>query len=71
MGLDLWAIVLIITFLTGVLGWSTSLFTNCVWWYCEWREGNDINFGSDVAYTFFVPGAWLFAIFEILLLYCT
>lgn len=68
--MDFWSVCLIITFLTGIMGWSTSLFTNVVWWYCEWREGNEINFGSDVAWTFAVPFAWLFAIFEIILIFC-
>lgn len=68
--MDFWSVCLIITFLTGIMGWSTSLFTNVVWWYCEWRDGNEINFGSDVAWTFAVPFAWLFAIFEIILIFC-
>jgi hypothetical protein len=62
--------MLIIAGLTGILGWSTSLFTNIVWWYCEWREGNKIDWGGDVAWTIAVPFATLFALFEIILLYC-
>ena len=68
--MDLWAILLTTAALCGILGWTTSLFTNGVYWFCEWREGRDINWGSDVAFTLFVPFAWLFAIFEITLLYC-
>lgn len=67
--MDLFWIILLITALTGVLGWSTSLFTNLVWWWCEWREGNEINWGSDVAYSFFVPLAFIFPIVEIILMY--
>lgn len=67
--LDFWFIILLIGGLTGILGWSTGLFTNAVWWYCEWREGNHIDFGGDVAWTIAIPFAWLFAIFEIIMLY--
>lgn len=68
--MDFWSVMLIVAVMTGVLGWSTSLFTNAVYWYCDWRDGTEINWGSDVAYTLAVPCAWLFAIFEIVLLYC-
>lgn len=68
--MDFWAIMLTVAFLTGVLGWSSSLFTNLVWWYCEWREGNDINWGSDAAWTVAIPFAYLFVLAEIAMLYC-
>ena len=67
--MDMFAIVLLITAMTGVLGWSTGLFTNAVWWYCEWREGNEINWGSDVFYTLLIPFAFLFPIAEIIIIY--
>jgi len=67
--MDFWSIILIFALMTGVLGWHTSVFTNAVYWFCEWTEGNDINFGGDVAWTVAIPFAWLFAIFEIILLY--
>lgn len=67
--MDFWSVVLLCTGLAGILGWTTSVFTNLVWWYCEWREGNSIDFGSDVAWTVATPFAYLFAIFEIVLLY--
>jgi hypothetical protein len=68
--MDFWTIILILAFMAGIMGWTSTVFTNAVWWFCEWREGNDINWGSDVAYSLAVPFAWLFAIFEIVLLYC-
>lgn len=69
--MDFWAIVMVIATLTGVLGWGfNNVFVNVVWWYCEWRDGNDPAYVSDVAWTFVVPFAWLFAIFEICALYC-
>lgn len=68
--MDFWSILLIIAALTGVLGWSSSVFINIVYWYCEWQDGNDINWGADVAWTVAVPFAYLFAVFEIGMLYC-
>ncbi len=68
--MDFWTVALTVAFLTGILGWTSSFFFNGVWWWCEWREGNDINWGSDVGYTFVVPFAYVFAIFEIAILYC-
>lgn len=67
--MDFWTITLIYAGLSGILGWTTSMFTNAVWWYCEWREGNEVNLGSDIAWTYATPFAWMFAIFEIILLY--
>jgi hypothetical protein len=67
--MDLWATVLLITVMTGLMGWSIVPFTTAVTWYCDWQDGNDINWGLDTAFTVAVPFAWLFSIFEILMLY--
>jgi hypothetical protein len=67
--LNFWSIIFLITLMSGVLGWFTSIFTNLVWWACEWWEGNPIDFGGDIAWTICIPFAWLFAIFEMILLY--
>jgi len=56
--------------MAGIMGWTMAPFTNAVWWYCEWREGRDIDFGFDMVLICSVPFAWMFAIFEIALLYC-
>ena len=52
------------------MGWTMTPFTNAVLWYCDWRDGTDINWGLDTAFSIAVPFAWMFAIFEIILLYC-
>ena len=67
--MDLWATVLLVTVMTGLMGWCIVPFTTAVTWYCDWQEGNDINWGLDTAFTVAVPFAWLFSIFEILMLY--
>ncbi|HEY9788050.1 MAG TPA: hypothetical protein V6D17_21860 [Candidatus Obscuribacterales bacterium] len=68
--MDFWAIILVVAFMTGIMGWGMSVFTNAVYWYCEWREGNDINWGSEAFYSFAMPFAWLYSIFVIVVLYC-
>lgn len=68
--MDFWSIILIFAFMAGIMGWTVTPFTNAVLWYCDWRDGVDINFGLDTIFTVAVPFAWMFAIFEIILLYC-
>lgn len=68
--MDFWSFMLLLAFMTGIMGWGVSALFNALWWYCEWREGNEINWGFDVALTLAVPFAWMFAILEIVLLYC-
>jgi hypothetical protein len=67
--IDFWTLLLIIALLTGVWGWHVSLFNNLVIWAMMWFEGEDINWGSDVAWTYAIPFVWVFAICEIILLY--
>lgn len=67
--MDFWSLILLITGLSGILGWTTSWFTNGLWWYLEWREGNPVDLGSDIAWTYATPFAWIFAITEIVILY--
>lgn len=67
--MDFWAVLLIFAFLAGIMGWTMTPFVNAVLWYCDWRDGTDINWGLDTVFTIAVPFAWFFAIFEIILLY--
>ncbi len=68
--MDFWASILLFAFMAGIMGWTMTPFTNAVLWYCDWRDGTDINWGLDTAFSLAVPFAWMFAIFEIVLLYC-
>ena len=68
--MDMWTVMLLFALMAGIMGWAMSVFVNAVYWYCEWREGNDINWGLDTVFMVGVPFAWMFAIFEIVLLYC-
>lgn len=67
--MDFWATILLFAFMTGIMGWTMTPFINGVLWYCDWQDGTDINWGLDTAFSVAVPFAWMFAIFEIILLY--
>ena len=67
--MDFWAILLIFAFMAGIMGWTMTPFVNAVLWYCDWRDGMDINWGLDTVFTIACPFAWFFAIFEIIVLY--
>lgn len=67
--MDLWVIILLIALLSGIFGWGVTVFVNAVYWFCEWREGNPINWGLDLGLAIGVPFAWTFSILEIMLLY--
>lgn len=69
--MDLWFIMLLGAFLLGVFGWPiASLFVNCVLWFCDMRDGTEINWGEGVAWLFMYPAAVMFSIIEIAILYC-
>ena len=54
----------------GRFDYVSSPFINAILWYCDWQDGTDINWGMDTAFSVAVPFAWMFALFEIILLYC-
>lgn len=68
--MDLWATLLIFAFMAGIMGWIITPFVNCVLWICDWQDGMDINWGMSTVLTIMVPFTWMFAIFEICVLYC-
>jgi len=58
----------------GVMGFASNLFYRAIWLYCEWREGNmmewnRLDWGKQAFLTFGVPGAWVF--FMLVSLYST
>jgi hypothetical protein len=67
--MDLWTVLLIVAFMAGIMGWTMTPFNSGILWFCTWRDGDDINWGMDVAFTMAVPFAWCFALFEICILY--
>jgi hypothetical protein len=67
--MDFWSILLIVVFLAGIMGWTMVPFTSGVAWFCKWRDGDNINWGMDIAFTIAVPFAWVFSILEIYILY--
>jgi hypothetical protein len=51
----------------GVMGFISNLFFRAIWLYCEWREGNEIDWQRQVMLTFAVPGAYLFVMIELMM----
>ena len=68
--MDFWTIALLFAFMAGIMGWITTPFVNAIMWYCDWRDGADVDWTKDTIMSMAVPFAWMFAIFEIVLLYC-
>ena len=66
---DLWLMLLVATLLAGVLGFISTPINSCVVWFCEWREGNPIDWGMNIGSVLYLPFAFFFAIFEIYMLY--
>jgi hypothetical protein len=60
-----WQLIVIVAFLVGIMGWTVTPFFQPLMWYCEWRDGNHINWGLDAALMMLVPGATIFAVVEI------
>lgn len=67
--MDFWCVLLAFAFMAGIMGWIMTPFVNGILWFCDWRDGNDVNWGLEAAFTFAGPCAWMFAIFEIIVLY--
>ena len=63
---EVYPITLLVIF--GVMGFSVNLFFRVIYLYCEWREGNDINWGWQAFLTFVVPAAYIVALLEIVAL---
>jgi len=55
--MDFWAVLLLIAFMAGIMGWTTTPFINGVLWFCDWKDGTDINWGLDTAFSVAVPFA--------------
>lgn len=70
--MNFWMVLLTFIFMASIMGWTMApLFMNGILWICEWREGNDLNWGREIAFSLYVPFCWMFALIEIMLLYFT
>jgi len=67
--MDLWTILLLVSLLTGIMGWGSSILFNALWWVCEWRDGSEINWGWDVGLSLAVPFIWVWSMLMIGVLY--
>lgn len=68
--MDFWTILLVVTCFGGIMGWFFTIpLSNCLLMYCNWREGVDVDWASEIGFAIAGPLAWFFALFEIILLY--
>jgi hypothetical protein len=44
-------------------------FVNGVLWYCNMRDGDDIDWGAEVFFTLAGPLTWIFVIMELFVIY--
>ncbi len=67
--MDFWSVMLLFAFMAGIMGWTMTPFVTGILLYCDWRDGAEINWGMEAVFGIAIPFAWMFAIFEIALLY--
>ena len=67
--MDIWTFVLLFALLSGIMGWFMTPIVNGVLWFCDWKDGANIDWGLATAFSIAVPFAWMFAIVEIIILY--
>ena len=68
--MDPWIIILFVAAFTGICGWPiSSLFCSFVLYYCDWRDGEENNWGSNVFWLLFYPAAVTYSILVIAVLY--
>ncbi len=69
--MDFWTIILIVAGFSGIMGWFFTIpLINCMLMYCNWREGIEFDWASEIGFAIAGPLAWFFAFFEIIVLYC-
>ena len=57
---------LLLVLVFGVMGFASNLFFRVIWIYCEWQEGNEIDWIRQMMLTFMVPGAWALVMLEVM-----
>ncbi len=71
--MEFWSVLLVFIFIAGLgmggSGLFIGLFQASILYFCDWRDGMDINWGWEVFIFVIPPFAWMFAIFEIIMLY--
>jgi len=61
------ALLTILMFVFGVMGFCSNLFYRVIWLYCEWREGNTIDWKMQALLTFLVPAAYTLVMAELMM----
>jgi hypothetical protein len=50
----------------GVMGLGSSLFCRAIWLWCDFQEGNEIDWKRQALLAFLVPGAYIIAMVEVM-----
>ena len=60
---------MVIALVSTAFGWFFTIPLGCVLWYCDWRDGQDIDWAFYIGTTIAGPACYIFAVAEIWLLY--
>ena len=61
-------LALMILLVFGVMGFGTNLFFRAIYVYCEWQEGNPIDWRWQSLVTLAVPAAYTLVMAEVMML---
>jgi hypothetical protein len=50
-------------------GFIFGVFMNGIQMYCNWRDGADVDWGSEIGFTVAAPLIWFFVFLEIVFIY--
>jgi hypothetical protein len=58
--------LLVMLLVFGVMGFGTNLFFRSVYLYCEWQEGNPIDWRWQALVTLGIPAAYVLVMAELM-----
>ena len=67
--IDWWFFFMVAILLFGIQGWFTFPVTQCVQWYCTWKDGGEVDWGANIGYTLATFFCFLYPIAVIYMLY--
>lgn len=68
--MDLLVVIILFFFVFGALqGFFFGIFTNLMLMYCDWKDGQEYDWGTNIGFTVATPLVWIFTFVEIVLLY--
>lgn len=67
--MNIWHLILLFAFMTGIMGWFAIPFRSAVTWTVDYFDGVEHDWPWEVASALAMPLAYMFAILEIYLLF--